>query len=45
MIESTLPIQIRADNIAVLSLIPNPNKPRGGVVVLDRWLIDSLDVL
>ena len=43
MIESTLPIQIRADNIAVLSLIPNPNKPRGGVVVLDRWLIDSLD--
>ena len=43
MIESALPIQIRADNIAVLSLIPNPNKPRGGVVVLDRWLIDSLD--
>ena len=27
----------------MLSLIPNPNKPRGGVVVLDRWLIDSLD--
>ena len=41
--DSPLPIQIRADNIAVLSLIPNPNKPRGGVVVLDRWLIDSLD--
>jgi len=43
MSDSPLPIQIRADNIAVLSLIPNPNKPRGGVVVLDRWLIDSLD--
>ena len=43
MSDSALPIQIRADNIAVLSLIPNPNKPRGGVVVLDRWLIDSLD--
>ncbi|MSR33464.1 MAG: enoyl-CoA hydratase/isomerase family protein [Phycisphaerales bacterium] len=43
MSEPALPIEIRADNIAVLSLIPNPKKPRGGVVVLDRWLIDSLD--
>ncbi len=43
MIQTPLPIEIRADNIAVLSLVPNPSKPRGGVVVLDRWLIDSLD--
>ena len=43
MSETPLPFEIRADNIAVLSLIPNPSKPRGGVVVLDRWLINSLD--
>ena len=43
MNETPLPFEIRADNIAVLSLIPNPSKPRGGVVVLDRWLINSLD--
>ncbi|MSR18907.1 MAG: enoyl-CoA hydratase/isomerase family protein [Phycisphaerales bacterium] len=27
------------DSVCVLSLIPNPLKPRGGVVVLDSWLI------
>ena len=43
MNQAPLPVEIRADKIAVLSLIPNPSKPRGGVVVLDRWLIDSLD--
>ena len=43
MNQAHLPVEIRADKIAVLSLIPNPSKPRGGVVVLDRWLIDSLD--
>jgi 3-hydroxyacyl-CoA dehydrogenase/enoyl-CoA hydratase/3-hydroxybutyryl-CoA epimerase len=43
MNETLLPFEIRADKIAVLSLIPNPSKPRGGVVVLDRWLIDLLN--
>ncbi len=27
---------------AIVSLIPNPAKPRGGVVVLDGWLIDEI---
>lgn len=31
-----------ADGIVHLSLIPNPEKPRGGVVVLDAWLINEL---
>ena len=31
-----------SDGIVFLSLIPNPEKPRGGVVVLDSWLIDEL---
>ncbi|MCE9619699.1 MAG: enoyl-CoA hydratase/isomerase family protein [Planctomycetes bacterium] len=43
MDQTPLPVEIRPDQIAVLSLIPNPAKPRGGVVVLDRWLIDALD--
>ncbi|MDZ4829589.1 MAG: enoyl-CoA hydratase/isomerase family protein [Phycisphaerae bacterium] len=30
------------DGIVFLSLVPNPAKPRGGVVVLDAWLIDEL---
>jgi enoyl-CoA hydratase/carnithine racemase len=43
MSDSTLPVDIRPDQIAVLSLTPNPLKPRGGVVVLDHWLIAALD--
>jgi len=38
-----LPIQFRNDGIAVLHLVPNPAKPRGGVVVLDSWLIGAID--
>ncbi len=30
------------DGIVYLTLVPNPAKPRGGVVVLDGWLIDQL---
>ena len=36
MNQAHLPVEIRADKIAVLSLIPNPSKPRGGVVVHHR---------
>ena len=39
-----LPVETRPDGVVVLHLVPNPSKPRGGVVVLDRWLIDSIDV-
>lgn len=38
-----LPIEFRNDGIAVLHLVPNPAKPRGGVVVLDSWLIGAID--
>ena len=38
-----LPVETRPDGVVVLHLVPNPSKPRGGVVVLDRWLIDSID--
>ena len=38
-----LPLQMRPDGIAVLHLVPNPAKPRGGVVVLDAWLIGAID--
>jgi enoyl-CoA hydratase/carnithine racemase len=38
-----LPIERRPDGITVLHLIPNPSKPRGGVVVLDAWLIGAID--
>ena len=30
------------DGFTTLTLMPNPEKPRGGVVVLDEWLIDQL---
>ena len=33
-----LPYEVR-DGVHVLFLQPNPDKPRGGVVVLDAWLI------
>lgn len=39
---STLPSERSADGIVSLQLIPNPEKPRGGVVVLDAWLIGEL---
>ena len=40
---SPLPIERRDDGIVVLHLTPNPGKPRGGVVVLDAWLIAAID--
>jgi len=39
---SALPAERSADGIVSLQLIPNPEKPRGGVVVLDAWLIGEL---
>jgi enoyl-CoA hydratase/carnithine racemase len=39
---SALPSERSADGIVSLQLIPNPDKPRGGVVVLDAWLIGEL---
>ena len=38
-----LPVERRPDGIVVLHLVPNPTKPRGGVVVLDAWLIAAID--
>ena len=31
-----------SDGITTLKLVPNPNNPRGGMVVLDEWLIEQL---
>jgi enoyl-CoA hydratase/carnithine racemase len=39
---SALPFERTADDVVFLTLTPNPAKPRGGVVVLDAWLIDEL---
>lgn len=39
---TALPRERTADGVEILTLIPNPSKPRGGVVVLDAWLIDEL---
>lgn len=36
-----LPYEVR-DGVHVLFLQPNPDKPRGGVVVLDAWLISEI---
>jgi enoyl-CoA hydratase/carnithine racemase len=36
-----LPYEIR-DGVHVMFLQPNPEKPRGGVVVLDAWLIGEI---
>ena len=36
-----LPFEIR-DGVHVMFLQPNPEKPRGGVVVLDAWLIAEI---
>ena len=30
------------DGVTTLKLVPNPNNPRGGMVVLDEWLIEQL---
>lgn len=38
-----LPLEFRPDGIAVLHLVPNPTRPRGGVVVLDAWLVGAID--
>ncbi|MBM4008967.1 MAG: hypothetical protein FJ285_05180 [Planctomycetes bacterium] len=37
-----LPIETTNDGIAIVTLTPNPTKPRGGVVVLDSWLIAQM---
>jgi enoyl-CoA hydratase/carnithine racemase len=39
---STLRIERDSDGIVTLWLDPNPAKPRGGVVVLDAWLIGAI---
>ncbi|MGA0285949.1 MAG: enoyl-CoA hydratase/isomerase family protein [Phycisphaerales bacterium] len=36
-------IERTEDGICILSLPPSPTKPRGGVVVLDRWLVSALE--
>ena len=36
-----LPYEVR-NGVHVLFLQPNPEKPRGGVVVLDAWLIGEI---
>jgi enoyl-CoA hydratase/carnithine racemase len=38
-----LPTEQTDDGIVVVRLVANPTNPRGGVVVLDRWLIDAID--
>ncbi|MCH2160326.1 MAG: enoyl-CoA hydratase-related protein [Phycisphaerales bacterium] len=43
MSDSALPIERSDDGIVTLKLTPNPGKPRGGVVVLDAWLVDAVD--
>ncbi len=37
-----LPVEHAPCGTAIVSLVPNPTKPRGGVVVLDGWLIDEI---
>ncbi|MBM4111980.1 MAG: enoyl-CoA hydratase/isomerase family protein [Phycisphaerae bacterium] len=39
---NTLRIDRDADGVVTLRLDSNPEKPRGGVVVLDSWLIEQL---
>ena len=33
-----------ADGITTLTLVPNPTNERGGVVVLDDWLLGQLEL-
>lgn len=37
-----LPVETLPAGIHAVTLIPNPDKPRGGVVVLDSWLIAQI---
>ncbi len=37
-----LPLEMTRDGVAIVSLTANPSKPRGGVVVLDSWLIEEI---
>jgi 3-hydroxyacyl-CoA dehydrogenase/enoyl-CoA hydratase/3-hydroxybutyryl-CoA epimerase len=37
-----LPTETTTDGIVIVTLTPNPSKPRGGVVVLDSWLIAQM---
>lgn len=39
---SALPFERTPEGVVLLTLVPNPSKPRGGVVVLDAWLIGEL---
>ncbi|MFM8697613.1 MAG: hypothetical protein ACKOF7_02905 [Phycisphaerales bacterium] len=39
---SALRIERDSEGIVTLWLDPNPAKPRGGVVVLDAWLIGAI---
>ena len=38
-----LPITRDDDGIVTLALTPNPKQTRGGVVVLDSWLLEAID--
>jgi len=38
----TLRIERDSEGIVTLWLDPNPSKPRGGVVVLDAWLVGAI---
>ena len=38
-----LPIVRDDDGIVTLTLTPNPERTRGGVVVLDSWLLEAID--
>ena len=43
MTDQELQLGLEEDNgFTTLTLVPNPDNPRGGVVVLDEWLIDQL---
>ena len=37
-----LGLEQEAEGITTLTLMPNPSNERGGVVVLDEWLLDQL---
>jgi 3-hydroxyacyl-CoA dehydrogenase/enoyl-CoA hydratase/3-hydroxybutyryl-CoA epimerase len=37
-----LPVDTLPSGIVTVTLTPNPSKPRGGVVVLDSWLISEI---
>ena len=45
MTDDTTPLPITRDDdgIVTLALTPNPKQTRGGVVVLDSWLLEAID--